>query len=239
MHPTDISVGAHEDSVRARVPDLVRHASVLQPRRPKVVFVDWAGTLSHSMFWSRWRETAPARWQRVQRRLFGDPTLVRDWMRGRYTAEEIVGLLATGDDLPLTGWVAELERSCCEMQLADASIRVLLPALRSIGVKVVIATDNMDTFGRWTVPSLGLLELVDEVLDSSRLGCLKDDRDPSGRSPFFHSWFAAHGIGPAESVLFDDGGQHAEELGIIWVPVTSERPLAPALAALLDLIRAG
>jgi FMN phosphatase YigB (HAD superfamily) len=219
------------------MPDLVPHSNVLKRRRPSVVFVDWAGTMSHSMFWSRWRETAPARWQRVQRRLFGNPNLVRNWMRGRYTAEEIVEILATGDDLPFDGWAAELERSCCEMQLADANIRVLLPALRSIGVKVILATDNMDTFSRWTVPSLGLLELVDEILDSSRLGCLKDDRDPRGRSPFLHSWFDAHGIEPSESVLFDDGGRHAEELGITWVPVTPNRPLAPSLVALLELIR--
>jgi hypothetical protein len=98
------------------MPDLVPHSIVLKFRPPNVVFVDWAGTMSHSMFWSQWKETAPARWERVQRSLFGDPNLVRHWMRGRYTAEEIVGILAAGDDLPLDGWVAELERSCCEMQ---------------------------------------------------------------------------------------------------------------------------
>ena len=42
----------------------------------------------------------------VQRSLSGDPKLVRDWMRGRHTAEEIVEMLATGDDLP----IAELKR---------------------------------------------------------------------------------------------------------------------------------
>jgi FMN phosphatase YigB (HAD superfamily) len=236
---TGVSVGAYADVRPWRMPDVIAHLTVLKPRRPNVVFVDWAGTMSHSMFWSRWKESAPARWQRVQRSLFGDPKLVRDWMRGRHAAEEIVEMLATGDDLPIDGWAAELERSCCEMQLVDASVPGLLAALRSIGVKVVIATDNMDTFSRWTVPSLGLLELVDEVLDSSRLGCLKADRDPSGRSPFFHSWFEAHGVRPSESVLFDDGGQHAEEIGIAWVPVTLDKPLAPALAALLDMIRAG
>src|SRR5579871_3516369 len=197
----------------SRMPDLFPHSGVLKPCSPKVVFVDWAGTMSHSMFWSRWKDTAPARCQRVQKSLFGDPKLVRHWMRVRCTAEEIVGKLATGDDLPVDDWAAELERSCCEMQLIDASIRVLLPALRSLGVNVVIATNDMDTFSRWTVPSLGLLELVDGVLDSSRMGCLQDDRDPSGRSPFFQSWFEAHAIGPSESILFDDGGQHAEELG--------------------------
>jgi FMN phosphatase YigB (HAD superfamily) len=220
------------------MPDLLPHLSALKFRLPHVVFVDWAGTMSHSMFWSRWKDTAPARWQRVQRSLFGDRNLVTDWMRGRYTAEEIVGILATGDNLSFDGWAAELERSCREMQLADASIPKLLIALRSIGVKVVIATDNMDTFGRFTVPSLSLLELVDDVLDSSRLGCLKNDRDPSGRSPFFHSWFEAHRISPWESVLFDDGGQHAEVLGISWVPVTRKRPLAPSLSGLLEVIRA-
>src|SRR2546423_1703062 len=105
--------------------------------------------MSHSMFLGRWEESALSRGERVRRGLFGDPQLVGDWMLGCHTAEEIVEMLATGDDLPINGWAAELERSCCEMQLVDASIRGLLADLRSIGVKVVIATDNMDTFSRW------------------------------------------------------------------------------------------
>lgn len=209
----------------------------VSPRRwPRVVFLDWAGTMSHSLFWSRWHEADPARRQRVQRDLFGDEALVHDWMRGRLSAEDVVAVVCRGDDPAL--WLTELERSCREMALADDRLRLLVPALRSTGVRVVIATDNMDTFARWTVPALGLVQLVDDVLDSWRLGCLKDDRDRAGRSPFFHPWLEREKIDPADAVLFDDGGHDALELHISWVPVTPERPLAAGLARLLTQLGA-
>jgi FMN phosphatase YigB (HAD superfamily) len=76
-------------------------------------------------------------------------------------------------------------------------------AIRRSGVLVALATDNMDTFTRWTVPALGLGTLFDAILDSASLGTLKDDLT-DGQSRFFGPWLSANGIAPAEAVLVDD-----------------------------------
>ena len=228
-----------QTSDHGECPDVIPTLTVLKPRRPNVVFVDWAGTMSHSTFWSRWKGALLRGGTRAAG-LFGDPKLVRGWMRGRHAAEEIVEMLRARRR-PANRW---LGRRVGAQLLRDAAD--LTQAFRTSGSPAIDWRPGRHCNGQYGhLPAAGgplawtLLELVDEVLDSSRLGCLKADRDPSGRSPFFHSWFEAHGVRPSESVLFDDGGQHAEEIGIAWVPVTPDKPLAPALAALLDVIRAG
>ena len=148
---------------------------------PRVVFLDWAGTLSDSAFWGHWREQAPGDWRTIQGRLFANDGLVHRWMPGSLTAEEIVGRLVSGTDQDGGRWIAELERSCREMRLIDASVWRLVPTLRSMGIQVVIATDNMDTFPRWTVPAMELKDLVDDILDSWTLGVLSRDQGHGSR----------------------------------------------------------
>lgn len=204
--------------------------------RPKVAFLDWAGTMSHSVFWSDWRLSAPQEWTLIQSELFANVDLVQAWMRGTFTAEEMVAPLAERSPLGPDGWMAELERSCRDMQLTDPSLGTILARIRAAGVKVVIATDNMDTFNRWTVPALGLREMADDILNSWSLGTLKNDRDAGSRSPFFHPWLERHGIDPTEAVLFDDAGSRTEEIGIRWISVTREIPLAARLRRLLATV---
>jgi FMN phosphatase YigB (HAD superfamily) len=197
---------------------------------PRAVFLDWAETLSHSMFWSRWREECPRDWETVQTRIFADPSLVHAWMRGRLTAEDVVARIHPESPARRAVWLRELERSCREMRLADESLRPLLARIRAGGTRVVIATDNMDTFPRWTVPALGLRDAVDDILDSWTLGVLKGDTDTSGRSAFFAPWLRANGIAPSETILFDDDPV-ARSADIPRVPISSANPLAAALRA--------
>jgi FMN phosphatase YigB (HAD superfamily) len=78
-----------------------------------------------------------------------------------------------------------------------------LQAIREQGIKVVLATDNMDAFCRWTVPAMHLGGIFDAILDSASLGVLKDDL-VGGRSPFFGPWLSDQRIAPSEAVLVDD-----------------------------------
>lgn len=189
--------------------------------------------MSHSGFWSAWRLSSPTEWERIQTELFANVDLVQTWMRGSLTAEDIVERLIGRSQATFDIWMAELVRSCRQMELTDSSVPTLLRRIRRTGVKVAIATDNMDTFMRWTVPALGLVEMVDDILDSWSLRSLKNDREANGRSPFFHPWLERHGMDPNEAVLFDDGGSCSQEIGIRWVPVTNVAPLASCLQNLL------
>ena len=203
------------------------------PDRLRVAFIDWSGTLSDSALWSGWQVSAPDEWRLVQNEIFGNMDLVRDWMRGTLCAAEVIAPLVERSRFGIADWIAELERSCGDMRLKDPSIRSTVTLLRATGMKVVIATDNMDVFTRWTVPALGLADLVDDILNSSAIGCLKDDRDAEGRSPFFDPWLEQQGIDRGEAVLFDDGGRRSAEIGIRWVPVSTRDPLNGSLCRLL------
>jgi FMN phosphatase YigB (HAD superfamily) len=179
----------------------------------KTVFLDWFGTVCTSLFWSHWaedperREHAP----RLQDALWADGgEVIESWMRGQMTAEEAVAVLATRVDLDPDELLRELQVSCEEMRLAPG-VEEAVSALQARGVKVVLATDNMDTFQRWTLTKLELE--FDGVLDSSALGALKADVDEQGQTRFFA---AALKRWPGPWLLVDDRAEACvvEQFGI-------------------------
>lgn len=99
---------------------------------------------------------------------------------------------------------------------------------------MVVATDNMDTFTRWTVPALGLYDMFDDILCSHEIGCLKKDMI-GDRSRFFGPYLAKHDIGIGESVLIDDSktlGKIIGRTGIHYRRIDCTHDLAEALRAL-------
>lgn len=171
----------------------------------RVVFVDWAETLSTSLFWQHrpGSRLSPADCAAVERCVFARAELVRQWMRGAVTAEDVCALAAGGLGLAAADLLADLEHSCRCMEFDDPAAVDSLLALRERGIQVVLATDNMDTFSRWTVPALHLDDIFDAILESSSLRTLKNDL-VDGRSPFFGPWLTDRGIAPSEAVLVDN-----------------------------------
>ena len=200
----------------------------------KAIFIDWDKTLSVSRFWGHWAASAPQSYELIQKNLFGSSNEVsKAWMRGQFRAEQVIEQLALATSLEKNILLKELEFSCKNMQFIDQSLRETITKIRSGGTKVVIATDNMDTFPRWTVPALQLATLFDHILDSHKLGVLKQDTDKDGKSKFFHSYLASQGIKSNEAVLFDDNAPYVESFGIKYVQVTEDKTLAAVLDAYL------
>lgn len=174
-----------------------------------VVFIDWDGTLSDSRFWERWRDSPDynAKFRRLQTALFateGGKALIVKWMLGRSTYDAVLRYASGITDIPYAELKAELRYSAETMQYRDKDLPDLIKALQSQDTKVVIATDNMDTFRKWTVPALGLDTVFDEILASDELGALKSQFDDDGNSKFFGRFLSTHRIGPHESVLIDN-----------------------------------
>jgi hypothetical protein len=72
----------------------------------------------------------------------------------------------------------------------------------------------MDTFRRWTVPTLQLDTVFDDLSTSDGCGTLKSDL-VDGKSPFFTRSLADHGVAPSRAVLiFDHRAPAAEAIGI-------------------------
>ena len=130
-----------------------------------------------------------------------------------------------------------LQASCQQMRLVSDAIPDLMTRLRTYGLRIVIATDNMDTFHRWTVPSLRLHTLFDDILSSWQQRALKADKDDDGRSRFFAGYLQAYQIGRGQSLLLDDGdedvGNIIRQFGIDYQHVEPGRGLVPALQALV------
>jgi FMN phosphatase YigB (HAD superfamily) len=174
----------------------------------KVVFVDWYGTLSSSRFFEHW--SAPDHPRRetfdVLQAWWVDPAsqpFLDEWLTGARDVEDFVDAMSGLFGLPREEVSAELMASLDHWTLLEPETKSLLAALRERGVRVVLATDNVDACIRWAVPALGLDDAFDAILSSHERGACKYQTDASGRSPFFGDYLEAHGIGPGESALID------------------------------------
>ena len=173
----------------------------------KTIFFDWNNTLSTSLFWDQWKDPEHPRHEwyvPLSRYLLGEnmPT-VMEWMRGKVTAEDIAALL--GDRFGYSQEIIfqDLKESCETMRLVSDEVLPLVRKLRSGGVKCVIATDNMDTFTRFTVPALRLSEHFDGVLNSFEMGMLKFDTEGDS-IPFFDEYLEKNNVKYKDAVLIDD-----------------------------------
>lgn len=204
--------------------------------KKEVIFIDFDGTISTSRFMEPLASADPATYARFQSALFsGNDELVNEWMLGRLTAEQCMSFIAPEIGVGESFLMQELERSCREMCIADSSVIELIAELRRRAVKVVIATNNMDTFNRWTVEALSLNSLFDDILNSADIGAFKQDVDQVGGSAFFGEYLERHRLVPEDCILIDDvsGNQKVEEFGMEFRLVEWGTGLAPALRSLL------
>ena len=127
---------------------------------------------------------------------------------------------------------------CKSMKLVSEEIISLISKLRAKGIKAVIATNNTDSFSRWTVPSLKLHEVFDEILNSADLKGLKWDVDEKGQSLFFADFLQTQGIHPGESALLDDNNsemarERTQSFGIEYRRVEPQVGLVPELRRII------
>lgn len=199
-------------------------------KQHKIIFIDWHDTLSTDRFWHQWEDTHPERSRLIQDNFFGnDKETTVKWMRGELDAEDVTTILGERTSIPIDELRAELQSSSERLRLIDESVLNLIATIRDAGIKAVIATDNMDTFPRWTVPALKLDRHFDDILDSHTLKTLKDEAGEDGSSLFFHDYLAREGISPEQAVLFDDNGAFAPSFGIEYRQITEDKPLQTRL----------
>jgi FMN phosphatase YigB (HAD superfamily) len=163
--------------------------------KPKVIFIDWYKTLSTSLFWVDHRDAVLSREElaSIPRFLFSEPGLIDLWMKGFTNANQVAGEVAAILNINAEYALLELEYSCKAMELYDPEVVGVVQDLRKLGIKVIIATDNMDTFERWTVPALKLTSIFDGIITSVTRGALKSELQDD-YSPFFGHYLGQNGI---------------------------------------------
>ncbi len=127
-----------------------------------ILFVDFDRTICFERYW---RSLSPEKNEIVQSFLFGeDKALVKAWMKGAYTAEEVNKLVAQNIDMPYEElW--ELFVQDCKTMRVSSEVLEKLKELRS-KYTVILITDNMDSFTRFTVPALQLDSVFDSITNS-------------------------------------------------------------------------
>ena len=143
----------------------------------KAIFFDWNKTLSNSLFWEQLGDFNHERheWnENISTYLFRDnKNLISDWMRGEIADKEIVNRISLQFGYSSDVLLEDLIDSCRNMKLVSDEVITLVQRLRQKGIRCVIATDNMDTFRKYTVPALELEKYFDDILVSSDSGVFK------------------------------------------------------------------
>lgn len=139
----------------------------------KIIFIDWDGTLCFSRFWETLSAKNPSFGQIVADFFAKEKELIKNWMRGKNTSEEINKLLSERAGLPEKEVWKSFITDCQNMQFNAETIK-LIQELRKKYI-IILITGNMDCFSRFTVPSLKLKDLFDYVVNSYDTGILKTD----------------------------------------------------------------
>lgn len=207
----------------------------------KVVFIDWNGTISGSKFWWHLEDkTHPKNYlfEKIESALFGSlKHLIKPWMRGEIKSEEVLKRVAGDANLNFQEVMDEFVHSCQTMQLYSGDLFDHIQRLREKGIKVIIATDNMDSFSRWTTPALELSDKFDEIINSADIKALKGDFDENGSSLFFKKYIEKYQLNPGEAVLIDDSEDKEDRIGktgITYLRIEPVVGLIPALKSLLN-----
>mgnify|MGYP000931503602 CR=1 FL=1 len=175
----------------------------------KVIFLDWNGTLSNSFFWEHMRnsqnQAVKGLYERWDHALFTkSKDYIQNWMRGRNTTESVLKDIAKETATEYENILAEFVKGCQSMAFVSPKVPEIIKNLRHKGFYIVIATNNMDCFDRWTVPSMRLDKVFDEILNSYYLKGLKHDENDIGESLFFKEFFAHRDVLPRDCVFIDD-----------------------------------
>lgn len=193
-----------------------------------ILFVDFYRTISFGAFWVGLSADEYERVSVAYDTVKIGP-VVLDWMRGKYTAEEVNRLIAERADVDYERLWDAFVQSCKSMRVAP-ELLVQIGALRERYTTILI-TDNMDNFTRFTAPTLQPERYFDVVSNSYHLGKLKGDDGGS----LFTQYCIQHEADITESVLLDDSSENCDVftlLGGTAYRVTPEHPAEEYLAQL-------
>ncbi|MEO6536562.1 MAG: hypothetical protein ABIT47_02640 [Candidatus Paceibacterota bacterium] len=192
------------------------------------LFIDFDGTLCHDRFW---RSLEPELQDKVQNHLFiSNREIVSQWMKGSFTSEEINRKLSEEIGIDFEDLWEIFVNDCKTMTIESGTLEQLRE-LKSL-YRIVLVTDNMDSFDRFTVPALGLNNHFDKIVNSWMVKAFKNDN--KGES--FRKTILDGGSNIDESILIDNSTQSCEifkELGGDSYLVTPEKSLSFWLEQLL------
>lgn len=192
-----------------------------------ILFIDFDGTLCFDRFW---RSVQPEEMQKIQKLLFScEKKIVQDWMKGVYTSEEINKRVADETGMPYEYLWHTFVQDCKSMYV-DTRVLEQIHKLRN-QYTVILMTDNMDCFTRFTVPTLHLDQYFDMIINSYTEKQLKNDNE----GMLFQIVAERHSQTLDTAILIDNsegGCKIFKKRGGKALHVTKEQPLSHHLQSL-------
>lgn len=210
---------------------------MMKTKKPKIVFIDWSGTLSKSKFWGHLEASDPELFKMIEDNLFKkNIDLIKPWMKGTLTSEDVVKKISQETGLDYNKVFEEFVKGCELMDFVDPKVPSLIEKLQKKGIKVYIASNNMDSFDRWTIPAMKLDRIFNGIINSFPIKVLKHDFADDGTSLFFDKVLKKEGVKPQETTLIDDSEDKEGKLGsfgINYRRISDQRILVTELSELV------
>jgi hypothetical protein len=174
-------------------------AKIIKP----ILFIDFNGVISYNNFWKELEaESHPLHsyHQPIENFLFKEkPEIIKDWMLGKYTSEEIHEILNDAVGVPYLQLFEIFERGCRNIDISS-SVLEKIQELRK-DYYCILATGNTDSFDRFTLPSNPILqESFDEIDNSYNLGIFKT----TSNGQYFLDKAKELGVEISKCVVIDD-----------------------------------
>lgn len=173
------------------------------------IFIDFDGTICFDYFW---RSSPEEIKEKIGKFLFQDNTyLLEDWMRGKKSSEDINNIVSTNCNLDYNMLWDYFVKDCENMYVPQDILNAISSSRKNN--TLVLITDNMDSFNRFTKDKLRLTEYFDYIFNSFDYGLLKDDPAQEG---LFKKVIDIHNFDIHKSVLLDNSQKNCDlfrELG--------------------------
>lgn len=141
----------------------------------QAVIFDFNGVLCVDRFYEKkLRSAYDHLYQWIQKTIFTDQALLRDWMTGRKSSSSINAMIAekTNFDFAL---LHSLFLASVRGMVLDVNILNVVRALKKQDIRLGLVTDNMDVFTKVIVPENNLDKVFKVIINSADEGRLKED----------------------------------------------------------------
>lgn len=127
-----------------------------------LLFIDFDGTLCHDKFW---RSIDACRFEQIQQFLFSEnKSVIRDWMNGVYSSEDINRILSKELNISFEEIWNLFVDECKNMTISKDTLNQIQKVRKNY--ETILITDNMDCFTRFTVPAQKLDYFFDLIINS-------------------------------------------------------------------------
>lgn len=174
-------------------------------KRNKILFIDYNGVLSYKPFWHSLLDSSNSLaylFEKIEKVLFKQNIeIIRDWMVGKYTTEEIHDFLANNldEEFSKEELLDVFINDCKKLDISQECIDSL-KKLKDEYI-LILMTDNMDCFDRYTIPAQkDYFDVFDEI--SNSYGAKKNKRENNCER--FFDYIKKYNIQRENCILIDD-----------------------------------